>query len=329
MTHSRGDIAMLATSAPTFSIEPRGPFSWPTAVDVLGHFGPTSRHVPERVPGRGCVVRLAFPLDGDFRPVAVALRFADGVLHGEVAGSERVDAVAAQVARIFSLDADGSGYPEVGRRDRQLGAVLAALPGLRPVCFTSPYETAAWAILSARISMAQAARLQDRLIAEFGQKLQVAGLDVWSFPTPERLLELRELPGAAPEKVIRLHSVARAALDGVLDPARLRALGPEAGPESLRSIRGIGPFWSSGIYLRGCGIADVFPDEPLSIAALGHLHGLGDRPNPVTVQQLTDAYSPYRMWVCFLLRVAAGRNLIPGLSGREMAIRRAAKGHQA
>ena len=117
--------------------------------------------------------------------------------------------------------------------------------------------------------------------------------------------------------------MAEAALDGVLDVAHLRALGDEAGPESVRSIRGIGPFWSSGIYLRGCGIADVFPNEPLSIAALGHLHGLGDRPDQAMVKQLTDAYAPYRMWVCFLLRVAAGRDLIPGLAGREMAIRRA------
>jgi len=298
------------------------------AIDVLGHFGPTGRHVVEAGPKAAAesILRLAFPLDGEFEPVAVALRFEAGALLGEVAGTDRIDAAATQVARIFSLDVDGSGYPELARRDPALAPLMAALPGLRPVCFTSPYETAAWAILSARISMAQAARVQDRLIRELGTRLRVAGEDAWSFPTPERLLELRELPGAAPEKVVRLQGVARAALDGLLDPTRLRALGDVAGPESLLSIRGIGPFWSSGIYLRGCGIADVFPDEPLSIAALGQLHGLGDRPAAGTVKRLTDAYAPYRMWVCFLLRVAAGRGIIPGLAGREMAIRRASPG---
>jgi DNA-3-methyladenine glycosylase II len=316
---------MLATSAPAFSIEARGPFSWPQAVDVLGHFGPTSRHAPAATAADD-VLRLAFPLDGDFQPVAVALRFADGVLHGEVAGTDRLDAVATQVARIFSLDVDGSGYPEVGRRDPALAPVLAALPGLRPVCFTSPYETAAWAILSARTSMAQAARIQDRLIDEHGHRLHVAGADAWSFPTPGRLLGMTSLPGVSAEKIVRLHAVAEAALAGILDSARLRALGDEAGPASVRSIRGIGPFWSSGIYLRGCGIADVFPDEPLSVAALGQLHGLGDRPDPATVARLTAVYAPYRMWVCFLLRVAAGRGIIPGVAGREMAIRRATRG---
>jgi len=322
---------MLATSAPTFSIEACGPFSWTQAVDVLGQFGPTSRHAPEAssVSDPALPVRMAFPLDGDLSPVAVALRFEDGRLHGEVAGTDRIEAVAAQVARIFSLDVDGSGYPDLADRDPALAPVMAALPGLRPVCFTSPYEAAAWAILSARISMAQAARVQDRLIADHGQRLTVGDADVWSFPTPERLLAVSALPGATPEKLIRLHSVAQAALDGVLDPSRLRALGDIDGPASLLAIRGIGPFWSAGIYLRGCGIADVFPDEPLSIAALGQLHGLGDRPDAATVERLTDAYAPFRMWVCFLLRVAAGRNIIPGLAGREMAIRRAPRGKRA
>jgi 3-methyladenine DNA glycosylase/8-oxoguanine DNA glycosylase len=76
--------------------------------------------------------------------------------------------------------------------------------------------------------------------------------------------------------------------------------------------------------LRGCGIVDVFPDEPLAIAALGHLHGLGDRPDAAALQTLTDRYRPFRMWVCFLLRVAPGRGIIPGIAGRETSIRRSA-----
>jgi len=311
-----------ATSPSTFAIPIRGPFLWAMATDVLGHFGPTSRHA-QRVGDD--VLRLAFPLDGDFRPTAVALQVVDGELLGTVAGTDRIEVAAAQVARIFSLDTDGSAYPDVAVRDPALGPVMAALPGLRPVCFTSPYETAAWAVLSARISMAQAARVQDRLITEIGQRLTVAGRDVWSFPTPDRLLDLAELPGASAEKVVRLQAVARAALDGRLDATRLRALGPEAGPASLLGIRGIGPFWSSGIYLRGCGIPDIFPAEPLAIAALGQLHGLGDRPDPAEMARLTNLYAPYRMWVCFLLRVAGGRDIISGLAGRAMAIRRATR----
>jgi DNA-3-methyladenine glycosylase II len=302
-------------------IEPRGPYSWSSALEVLGNFPPT-RHHPR---GSESEVTLAFPLDGSFAPVAIALGYQDGVLRGEVTGTDDTPAVARQVARIFSLDHDGSGYPAVGQRDPAVGRLMEALPGLRPVCFTSPYETAAWGVISQRISMTQAAAIKDRLIAEQGQPLEVGGKLVRGFPEPERLLRLETVPGLSAEKVSRLRGVARAALHGLLDPEHLRALGDEAGPASVLQIPGIGPFWSQGIYLRGCGIRDAFPAEPLCIAALGHLHGLGDRPDAAKIAELTGVYRPFRMWVCFLLRVAAGRGLVPGVAGREGRIRRAAR----
>src|SRR5437660_1579490 len=92
----------------------------------------------------------------------------------------------------------------------------------------------------------------------------------------------------------------RVGVDGRLDAERVRALGPEAGPASVLGIRGIGPFWAQGIYLRGCGIVDAFPDEPLAIAALGHLHGHGDQPAPDVLRRLTERLRPYRMWADFL-----------------------------
>jgi DNA-3-methyladenine glycosylase II len=313
---------MLATQASTFTLTPSGPFSWEAACDVVAHFSPISRHWA----GSGDPLRLAFPLDGTFAPVAVALRWDGGRLTGEVAGAADVAAASRQVARIFSLDQDGTGFPELGRRDPALGRIMAAFPGLRPVSFTSPYECAAWAILSSRISMRQAASIQDRLIAAHGTRIEVGGGEAWAFPAPERLAGLTEFAGLSQVKVDRLRAVAAAALHGLLDADRLRALGPIDGPASVRTIPGIGPFWSSGIYLRGCGIVDEFADEPLSVAALGALHGLGDRPDPETLTRLTDAYRPYRMWVTFLLRVAANRGAIPGLAGRESEIRRASYG---
>jgi DNA-3-methyladenine glycosylase II len=302
------------------SIVPSGPFSWERALDMLRGWAPVRRH------GRGddALTRLAFPLDGDHTPVAVALRFEDGALRCAVAGTDRTDAVARQVARTFSLDHDATGYPAVGGRDPELGRLMAALPGFRPVCFTSPYEAAAWAVISPRIGKDRAAEVNERLVAEHGHALKVAGAEVRAFPEPERLLRLEHVPGLSAEKLRRLHGVARAALDGRLDAERLRALGDEAAPASLRAIPGIGEFWSSGIYLRACGIADVFPAEPLSVAALGHLHGLGDRPSPDQLAMLTDRLRPYRMWAAVLLRVASGRGLVPGVAGRERQIRSAA-----
>ena len=303
-----------------FDIVPQGPFSWPAAVDVLRTFPPLQRHWR----GQHDSLPLTFLLDGDFTPVSAVLGDAGGRITCLGSGTTDVQRFKAQVARIFSLDRDGAGYPAVLQRDARLAPIAAALPGLRPVCFTSPYECAAWAVMSQRISMRQTATALSHVLEEHGHGLTAGNQEVMCFPEPERLLKIQTIPGLNSQKVDRLHGVARAALAGILDANRLRTMAPEEAAELLRTIPGIGPFWASGIYLRAAGISDVFPAEPLSIAALGRLHGLGDRPAPEDIDRLTSAYRPFRMWVCFLLRVAADRGLIPGVNGREGAIRRAA-----
>lgn len=286
----------------TFTIRPQGPFSWETMADTwFSNWQPVKRHRPEV----GTPIRLAFPLDGTFEPAAVSLTWRAGELHGEIAGSADLDSVRRQVARIFSLDFDATTYPEIAEGDPALRSVMDRFRGLRPLLFTSPYECAAWGIISQGISMRQAAALQHRLLEEHGDRLRLDGGEVIAFPTPARLLEIRSVPGLAAVKVERLHGVAAAALAGKLDPYRLRELGEEAGPESVRAIPGIGPFWSSAIYLRAAGVTDVFPSEPKSIAALAALKGLDHLPSRAELEALVEPYRPWRMWACVLLRVAA------------------------
>lgn len=77
-----------------------------------------------------------------------------------LAGEGDLDAAAAQACRLLALDVDGRGWPEVGRRDPVIADAQARLPGLRPCGFHSPYEAAAWSVLSQRLRIMQAARLQ-------------------------------------------------------------------------------------------------------------------------------------------------------------------------
>jgi DNA-3-methyladenine glycosylase II len=253
-----------------FKLEPKGPFSWQRSIDVLQHWAPVRRFHP------GAEIR--FLLDGDFTPVRVKLREDAGALVGEVEGTRQVERAARQVARIFSLDHDGSGFHDLPG----LTQLQHKLAGLRPVCFPSPYEAAIWAVLSQRVSMEQAARLEASLLED------------GFLPPPDRLKRLDR--GLPVEKLRRLHAVAEAA--DWLDADRLRALGDVEAPALLRRIHGIGPFWSQGIYLRACGIRDVWPDEPRCQLALKKLGG-----DP-------DQWRPYRMWAAFLLRVADARGLI-------------------
>jgi len=202
---------------------------------------------------------------------------------------------------MFSLDVDGAGYAAVGGRDPVVGALQAARPGLRPVLYPSPYEAAALAIVSARVGGPQALAVRRRLCEEHGEA--VGGLA--TFPAPERLLELSEVRGLTAEKVHRLHAVAEAALAGGLDAGALRALPDDEALARVREIRGLGPFLAELVLLRGAGAPDLMPmHAPRIRAAVAAAYGLDGPPDDARLTAISDAWRPYRSWVCLLLRAS-------------------------
>ncbi len=149
-----------------------------------------------------------------------------------VTGHGDLEAAAAQACRFLALDVDGRGWPEVSRRDPVIADARARLPGLRPCGFHSPYEAAAWSVLSQRLRIVQAARLRAGLIARHGQD--------GAFPPPHTLHRLDlDLPGRKSEY---LRAVAEAALHGLLDGAALRSLDPALAVQRVQQVKGLGPF---------------------------------------------------------------------------------------
>jgi DNA-3-methyladenine glycosylase II len=305
--------------SPTFSIVPRGPFSLAEAAA----FGFGQREGAEREAGEPCtVMRLAFCLDGYTAQVGVEVRQDDEVVHGVVHGPADVDldAVRGQVARVLSLDHDGTEFTRIGERDPVIGRLQQIAPGLRPPLFYSPYEAAAWSVLSARRPARQMMTVRQRLSEAHGAAFDLAGESVAAFPTPDALLGVTEFAGIPADKIDRLHGVAEAALAGRLSAAHLLALGPDAAMAELQQIKGIGPFYSSLIVIRGTGFADVLPvAEPRALALTARLY---DRQEPVTAgtfEEIAEKWRPLRTWAVVLIRAAGPRLLdeegAPALAG--------------
>lgn len=283
-----------------FEIVPRGPFSLEAAAG-FGFGG--SLGAPEW----DGAMRLAFVVDGFAGHAGVLLRErSDGTIEGEAQGGCDLDAVREQVARILSLDHDGATWLAVGERDPVIGRLQSEHPGVRPVLFASPYEAAAWSIVSARRPAKQAAVVRRRLSEELGATFDVGGVAMAAFPLPERLLEVEPGPGLPEEKVARLHGVARAALDGALEPERLRAMEPDAALAELLTLRGIGPFYAALILVRSSGVADVATAEPRVMQSAARAYGLDEQPDGDAFLALAERWRPFRTWAMVLLRVAAG-----------------------
>jgi DNA-3-methyladenine glycosylase II len=246
---------------------------------------------------------LAFCAGPLWHPVAVRVAERAGKVIGSFVGDVSPEAVVSNVARILSLDVDAREFPAVGQRDDVVAGLQSNYPGLRPVCFWTPYEAACWAVIGHRIRMTQAAAVKAKMAQQLGHAIVLAGATLFSFPSPQRLVDLEGFPGLSGRKPEWLRGIARAALDGRLDPEALRALPRAEAIDQLKELGGIGDFSAELILLRGAGDPDWAPrHEPRLISAMKlayHRAHLND--DEIVV--ITSAWAPFRTWVSLLLRV--------------------------
>jgi DNA-3-methyladenine glycosylase II len=285
-----------------FTLEPSGPFTLAAASRFFGGWEGGAGAV-----ARGASLRVAFLVDDWSGAAGLVLRQAgaDQPVDVEVAAGAFADPerVRDQIARVLSLDHDARGYAALGERDPVVGARQRTTGGLRPVLFHSPYEAACWAVISARVPQAQARRVRSAM----GTTIEVAGERLDVFPTPQALLIREEIAGLTAEKVDRLHGIARAALDGLLDRERLLALDPDAAIALLQRLRGIGPFWAALIVLRAVGPTDALaPAEPRLRAAVAAAYGRTElESDDDAFVALAESWRPYRTWVSVLMRATS------------------------
>jgi DNA-3-methyladenine glycosylase II len=248
---------------------------------------------------------MAFPVEGWRASAAVILRqprpeALAGDVHGAGADAARAWA---QALAVLSADCDGAGWPAVGQRDPLMGELQVRYHYLRPVLFHSPYEAAAALIIGHRISIRQGRTIRAAMAERHGDAIAVNGATLHAFPRPQALVDLAEFPSLSTEKIERLHGIAAAALEGLLDRATLRALPLDEALARLRTLRGVGDFFAQGILLRGAGVVDAVTDEDVTKEALQLAYHLPERPTQQRVLEVAERWRPYRMWGTVLLHV--------------------------
>jgi DNA-3-methyladenine glycosylase II len=291
-------------SSQSFVLTPRGAFSLAHAIRFLRGFAPLGDDDgPEH---RDETLRLALCLERSWAPVGIAARQDDdGTVTATVIGEADAQHARDQFARVLSLDVDASSLEDAVAGDDIAADLVRRERGLRPVCYGSPYEAAAWAVLSQRVQMRQAARMRRRMCEELGTTVHVDDVRMPAFPGPERLLVTPSVQGLPQVKVDRLHAIAEAALDGRLDAARLRAAGPQQALAELRRLPGIGPFGADLTLIRGAGEPDHFSRTERRLhAAMARAYG-ADVADVDALATIAATWSPFRSWIGFLFRSRA------------------------
>jgi DNA-3-methyladenine glycosylase II len=238
----------------------------------------------------GSALRTTFCIEGDWRRVEVEVSQQDDSARIAVTGEGDLDAAVAQTRRFLAVDVDARAWPDVGRRDAVIADLQAQLPGLRPCGFHSPYEAAAWSVLSQRIRITQAARLRQQLIDRHG--------DAGAFPAPGVLRGLDlDLPG---RKTEYLHAVAEAALDGLIDGAALRSIDASEAVRLVQQVKGLGPFAAELVVVRGANAPDALPQHERRLEAeVVERYGGG-----ATLTEVSESWRPFRTWAAVYLRAA-------------------------
>ncbi|HEY2771336.1 MAG TPA: DNA-3-methyladenine glycosylase [Solirubrobacteraceae bacterium] len=161
--------------------------------------------------------------------------------------------------------------PRAGRPDDHYGALVRSIVGQQ---------------LSTRSAQAIFGRLLDR----FGGRP----------PTPAEVIaddpdELRTAAGLSHAKVRYLRSLAEHVIDGSLDLNALDAMSDEEVMAALTAISGIGP-WSAQVYMMfHLGRPDVVAAGDLGIRrAVMVRYGLPEMPSPAAVDEIAEAWRPYR-----------------------------------
>lgn len=261
-----------------------GPWSLATSKTFWEGFAPAA------LPAHGDTepLRSVFRVEADWSRAEAEVTQVGPVARIMVVGDGDLEAAVSQTCRFLSLDFDARRWPEVGGRDPVMGTAQAALPGLRPCGFLSAYEAAAWAVLSQRIRIAQAAALRHELIHRYG--------DDGAFPPPQLLRQIDlHLPG---RKAEYLQAVADAAVEGRLDSSTLRSLEPDRAIEEVRRINGLGPFAAELVVLRGANAPDVLPRHDRRLEA-----EVAERYGPTrTLPEVAEAWRPFRSWGAVYLR---------------------------
>lgn len=267
------------------SIDVRGPWSLTTSRAFWEDFAPaalTQRDEPEPQ------LHSVFRVERDWSRAETVVTQHREETRIRVDGDGDLDAALEQVRRFLSLDVDARAWPAVGGRDPVIADAQQQLPGLRPCGFHSPYEAAAWAVLSQRVRIVQAAQLRSDLVARHGED--------GAMPAPHVLRDLDlDLPG---RKAEYLRAVAEAALEGRLDGVTLRAVGPDEAITSVRQVNGLGPFAAELVVIRGSNAPDVLPHHERRLdAEIAELYGPEHN-----LDDVAEAWKPFRTWAAVHLR---------------------------
>lgn len=278
--------------------------------DVLALHDRDPQRIAERVDGVG--LRKGIAWRG--RPACLVIHFHAGHVVAELAlngapeagDAERLQAMA---RRMLGVDQPVAEFERHHRHHPQLGALIAAQPGMRVPVLATPFEALSWAVTGQQISVRAAVAVRGRLIRAAGVQ-HSSGL--FCYPDAHRLASMSvdalRATGLSRAKADTLRALAREVDRGAL-PLDDWLAEPPTGEIRARllEVRGIGPWTIDYTLLRGFGYLDGSLHGDVAVRrGLQRLLASAEAVTPQAARQWLAPFSPWRALVAaHLWKVAA------------------------
>lgn len=195
---------------------------------------------------------------------------------------------------MLDLDRDLRPVQAALGEDELIGPLVRAAPGLRVPGTPDPHELAVRAVIGQQISVAGAATLAGRLVANYGEPLpRPIGSVTHLFPSASALAQADPdrlgMPGPRRRALQSLTSALASGEVG-LDSG----VNPDDARQQLLALPGIGPWTADYIAMRALRDADAFLPGDLGIRRA--LTRLGQDGRPASAARLAERWRPYRAY---------------------------------
>ncbi|WP_244818192.1 DNA-3-methyladenine glycosylase [Caballeronia sp. Lep1P3] len=286
-------------SVTTIEVPFTPPFDWARLLSFIG--GRASAGVESVEDG---VYRRAIEWRGEEGVVEV-MRHASRhrlIVAIDGAASRYADDIAAQLARMFDVEADARAIAGCLSRDPMLAPLVEAAPGLRVPGAWSGFELVVRTIVGQQVSVKGASTIMARIVQRAGRRIDghADTRTAWRFPTPAELaaadLEKIGMPGKRVQAVQRF---ADAVATGAL-PIDTPGADVERIKRDLLALPGIGPWTVGYVAMRALRDRDAWPDADLVL-----MQAIARRDpalvKPAQQRAYTERWRPWRAYAAMHL----------------------------
>lgn len=270
--------------------------------DALAYHGRDPLSLTERV--EGTTLFKAIIVEG--QPLVLELACQGGKVLGRVpepCDPALLPALQQRAVRMLGLESDPLPFETSVAANPAFRALIAPRLGLRIPLTADVWESLVWAILGQQVNLAFAYTMRRRLTELCGL---ASSQGLRAHPTPQAVAALESsdlLPlQFSRSKAEYLLGVARLVASGALPVESFPAGDAFLAATQLGAVRGIGPWTTHYVLMRGCGFPDCVPlgDAGLTLALQRH-HGLDHRPSVKETAALMAPFTPFRSLATFHL----------------------------